>query len=211
MEKYKLLIENLPYEEQAFIPSSSAWTEILNYNHYPSEYFNWEHGYSRKELFDSSLDIDKLIKILMWGYPTGGRGKHIKQLIPKLEEVNGILQKYEGYNVDSSALQKLVMALDPIEHLGRSTWSKLLYFCNIKYRDSRLLILDDRISKALSGKAFSEVTFAKMKGYYASRVTEKARLYVDYLDKMYDLAEKLEVKSDQLELFFFMFADILRL
>jgi hypothetical protein len=211
MKKYKKLIQNLPFEDQAFKPNKKVWTDLLDYNKCLEHEFDWVHGYSRADLFGMPLDCNKLISILMWGYTTGGRGNHIRELIGRLPKVKEIIEIYEGRDIDSRALTELIVKLEAIEHLGRSTWTKFLYFSDITYHSNRLLILDERIGNALGGKTYEGIKFCNLDNSQTTKAIKRAEIYLEYLENMLKLSRKIDVKTDQLELFFFMFSDILRL
>ncbi|MDV6237694.1 hypothetical protein CH379_018855 [Leptospira ellisii] len=207
IEKYKELIRRLPYLDQSFIPHKERWTKILNKSRLFSntDRFDFEKGYSREDLLNMPISKEKVIKILMWGYPIGGRGKNISDLLYWIDTIVEILSSVHGEDCSRNKLLQIIGDLDKINGMGRSTWSKFLYFSGTTFEQIPLLILDQKIERALNKQIVNDIKFPSL---------EKAGdidTYISYLRSSNALARKLEVIPDSLELFFFMFTDVFRL
>jgi hypothetical protein len=143
IEPYIPLIQNLPFTEQAFIPNEQRWSQILATANIQINIQKYNNGFSRNDIFNLDLNIETIIKILMWGYPTGGRGNNIINVLNEGNHIIHILNSHNNSAIERNEICELINELDHIRCLGRSTWSKLLYFSNIRYLNNRLLILDD--------------------------------------------------------------------
>lgn len=211
MYKYKELIKNLPVFDQTFKPNKETWMDLLHTHNYSLSDFDFVNGYSREELHKMKMSVNKLICILMWGYPTGGRGNNLNRVLDQIQEIQNILIDYENRDLSRKELTALIIKLESIEKLGRSTWSKLLCFSEIRYPKGALLILDDQIQNAISDKNFCGVQFNDIRNDRSKKSDKKANNYIDYIERMSDLSKKIDVSAEQLEFFLFMFSKILRL
>ena len=155
---------------------------------------------NREKLFEDAESIEEFIfKVLLWGYPTRGRGNNIKILLEKenLEELKIILEKYKNNNVST---EELVGDVSKIKGLWISTMSKFLYFLNAKIDGFKALILDDQILNVINRKRILELN------QLSSLKREQAlKKYSKYLEKMSELSKELECEPDQIEIFLFSF------
>lgn len=201
IEPYLTLIENLPYLEQAFVPHGKRWQE---YHKKLRLEFDYSQGISRGDLFTIQFSPEKLVKILMWGYPLSGRGKNIEKCLTNRDHLVSLVHKYEGKEIDRNDLLNLIIALDKIKGVGRAIWSKILYFSNILFEGKRLLILDSKIESALGNQNVNGIPFININD-------KSPQDYVSYVESMNQLGSQFNVKTDKIELFLFMFAEVLRL
>lgn len=81
----------------------------------------------------------------MWGYPTGGRGNNIKNLLAQkqINKLEKIIIKYK--NNKSVNLEEILKDMKDIKGLGLSTLSKFLYFLEVTFNGKVCVILDKRI------------------------------------------------------------------
>jgi hypothetical protein len=198
------LIRCMPYREQAFDVKYNNWKES-NQNKIIKEIFNDNEiiTISRGELLNQYWNIHlHVIKILMWGYPTKGRGKNIdnfleptnfKSFIEKLElaKRNKYISIYEIKDLMKSS-----------SGLGFSTLSKILYFSGINHEAFPALILDLRVISALKSGRFEDLGIEKFKNM---KYENAVKNYENYLKFMHSLAEELQTDSDRVEMFLFEF------
>ncbi|TGK30999.1 hypothetical protein EHQ12_15150 [Leptospira gomenensis] len=206
LSEYIVFIKNLPFKEQSFFPHLSRWEKLLSDSVSPRSLPpDIAEGYSRGDLMDGlSLSEDKVIKILMWGYPYGGRGNNIKNVLSSIPEIVRILKDIETSELNERELVEISKKFEDIKGLGRSTWSKFLYFNATRFEGGPLLILDQKIERALNGKSVNGIRFCVLND-------KDGNTYVEYLRSMNGLGDRLNLSTDALELFFFMFYDIFRL
>jgi len=160
---------------------------------------------SRGELFElteNKVTEEFVIKVLMWGYPTGGRGNNIKELLKRQnrKDIVTLLNKYKEKPFIKT--EELKDGLE-IKGLGLSTMSKFLYFLKIDIdaKDNRSVILDQRIIDVVNDKVFDDFDLPKITSYNAPK------LYPKYLKRMKDIAEEVDCSVGQLEMFLFIFGN----
>jgi hypothetical protein len=90
----------------------------------------------------------------------------------------------------------LAFSCRKVQGLGMSTFSKILYFRNIKFEDHPCLILDQRLIAVFSGNAFPEFD-----GLRSVRYGNTGRHYLDYLRTRDRLATRLGTNGKNIEQF----------
>ena len=201
--EYKDFIRSFPYKKQSFLIERKNWGEITFY-HLEKIFSAYGNGkkvrLNREKLFEDAKSTEEFIfKVLLWGYPTRGRGNNIKILLEKenLEELKIILEKYKNNNVST---EELVGDVSKIKGLWISTMSKFLYFLNAKIDGFKALILDNQILNVINRKRILELD------QLSTLTREKAvKEYSRYLEKMSELSKELECEPDQIEIFLFSF------
>lgn len=203
--EYKDFIRSFPYKKQSFLIERKNWGEIISNHDYLEKIFStYGNGkkvrLNREKLFEDAKSTEEFIfKVLLWGYPTKGRGNNIKILLEKenLEELKIILEKYKNNNVST---EELVGDVSKIKGLWISTMSKFLYFLNAKIDGFKALILDNQILNVINRKRILELD------QLSTLTREKAvKEYSRYLEKMSELSKELECEPDQIEIFLFSF------
>lgn len=212
LTKYKNLIESMPIKEQAFESNLETWDkfkdlEIVNETLYNPFGTKTKIKLSRNDLFELSNFQENIphsiISIIVWGYPRGMRGNSFKKIIKQINELSESILTAKREPTDWNYHQNI---LNNIEGLGLSTYSKLLYFHNIKIENKKSLILDERIIKTINKSIFSE--FEDLKGINYSNAPAK---YTKYLSIMETISHKLSIDSEKLEMFLFTFGNNLKL
>lgn len=207
---YEELIRQLPYENQAFDVKRENWKDVAQ-SEIISEIFRDQKSVtiSRFELFNSTWDTKCfVIKLLMWGYPTKGRGKNIENLLlPENFEllISKLSLAIEKKNI---SIQEVKELMNGIKGIRLSTLSKILYFSRLNVESFPALILDQRVLNALNGDSkFQDSGIEKFKNI---NYTNAINSYVDYLAFINDLAIQMKVLPDQIEIFLFMFGTSLK-
>jgi hypothetical protein len=231
---YADLIRCMPYREQAFEIKKEIWLpenrekgfkyqndrieEVFKSMKHQQDSFNKNMGkyviendsfmISRNDLFYSSFDLDQfIIKVLMWGYPTKGRGRNIDNFLEpenfslfmsKLEEVDN--NKY----ISLPDIQEL---LKKNKGLGFSTLSKILYFKRINVESIPALILDLRVISTLNSSRFKDFGIDQFKNL---RYDNAVQNYISYLDFIHTLADHIKTDADRVEMFLFEFGSNLK-
>ena len=86
---------------------------------------------SRDDIKKTKDTTKKIVKILMWGYPSGGgQYGHVKKILQNLNDLTTWLEENNGNNFDS-VQDDALGNLSEINGLGPSTISKLLYFFDV--------------------------------------------------------------------------------
>lgn len=223
ISNYKRLIQVIPYMEQAFEVKRSQWTnlvseDILNQifggNVEPNRVSMTDPKNPSTKLIDQTVMISRfelfhkyqnlelfIVKVLMWGYPTKGRGKNIKNLLKEsnLTLLKNAFKKFETEeSITISDIGELLKL--KIEGLGLSTLTKFLYFLRLRIGAYRALILDLRVISALNSGKYSDPGIEKFKPLkYENALSH----YNDYLIFINELAKDLQAEPDQVEKFLF--------
>lgn len=235
IKKYSALINAIPIEKQAVRLSEEAqarWENLLKKSFcevFPKSETKIE--ISREDILNEKNCYKKLVKTLVWGYPTGGRGKHIENILSYLEN-NGnsssplckILDDNKGQNLTKKELEELIKTMDNVNGLGESTWSKFLYFFEIKveipeHGFQRCQIYDAKIKDSLNIKnsfnapQFNELEeFNKKCGISMWKQDDKGKEknnYFKFMELLSALSDEIgfdkddERKLDKLENFLF--------
>lgn len=207
---FEELIRHLPFEYQAFNVNPENWkdvgqTEII------SKIFSGKESVtiSRFDLFHSTWDLKSfVIKLLMWGYPTKGRGKNIENLLlPENFEllISKLSLAIEKKNISMQEVKELINGIKGIQ---LSTLSKILYFSRVNVESFPAMILDQRVINALnSDSKFQDIGIEKFKNL---NYTNAINSYDDYLKFIFGLAIQMKVLPDQIEIFLFMFGTSLK-
>ena len=215
LDNYKQLIQNLPVRQQSFTAKRDnkkwleaeknfKWFKDLNDNYFTNEQLQ----ISRQDIFDiTNSPKEKILKTIFWGYPNGMQGGHksfagILSKIDRLVEILSDLQNSNDLKLDD--LKKAQNNFKPISGLGLSTYSKLLYFFDIKINNIPCLIIDKRLLDVFQSNTFTDFTsLSKIKG-------DNEKKYFDCLTIINSAAERLETKGENIEQFLFIFGNNLK-
>ena len=207
--KYKVLISELPVLNQKSVAQKTVWIKdnydrgILKNEHslYISDLINssGQIVISRRNIFDETNIAKKIIEIFVWGYPTGGRGKNIKTCLERLNELECMCKSILNKDLSLNEYTEVIKEFRNINGLGPSTWTKFMYFFQTKIEGMPTLIFDAQIEKSLKHTQFIEFQ------HLADLKHEKATHFIDYINGVDNIAKKLGVSTDRIELFLFYF------
>ncbi|MEP5254314.1 MAG: hypothetical protein ABJQ39_04570 [Winogradskyella arenosi] len=205
IENFKEFIREFPYKNQSFDIKKQNW-QIES----QQQTIDWIFGESetitlnRFDLLNSVFDLESFIlKTLMWGYPTKGRGKNIEKILESvnLERLKKILSNYKKSAISIEQLRKDIKS---IPGLGLSTMTKFTHFLNTTIEGNKAVILDERIIRALKRESFEEFEHLKKINH-----SNAQRLYPEYLKTVDKLSKSMNVLPDQIEMFLFTFGNTL--
>ena len=195
--KIKALIRRLPTQDHSVTVHRKNWKVGV-----PSsvkQLFGREEAITiaRHELHKlHNFSTIKLQKIILWGYPSGGRGKAKKMVGKRCMRELQAKFKRRGW-ADS---WKSFFAKTRLKGIRETTLTKIAYFHGIRVQGQRSLILDSQIVAALP-------FWRELRGLKIYGVT--GNTYPKYLTTMRKIARKGGFKTDQLEFFLFMFGQSL--
>lgn len=152
---------------------------------------------SRDDIKNTSDTKQKIVKILMWGYPRGGQYGQVKKILKNLNVLTAWLEENNGNNFDFVQDDALGNLLE-INGLGLSTISKLLYFFDVKIGNIPCQIYDDKVIDSL--KYNHQIDELSSRDNW-DRIYDD---YVEYIKLLSELSEKCECSPDKIELFLFM-------
>lgn len=214
INSYKTLISELPVQQQSFTTKRSTWRkaekEIDWLTDSNNKLFDNKEtlNISRQDIFDSSGTARELIlKTIYWGYTAGMRGNHFVNILKNIQilETTFVDLKNKS-NPTSSDFIDLTKVIKNISGIHLSTYSKLLYFFDIKFNEAPCLILDQRLIDVFnSGFYYEYSSLGKINNY------NKEAKYLTYLDLTHQLATTLHTKGENIEQFLFIFGANLKI
>tara|TARA_Y100001954_G_scaffold130241_1_gene139267 strand:+ start:701 stop:1381 length:681 start_codon:yes stop_codon:yes gene_type:complete len=217
---YKNLIDNMPVEEHAFTIKKKNWERFFKLTEIKEVFDKDEIIISRKDLFKLAKDQKKttefIVKVLMWGYPTGGRGNNIKNLLEE-KSYKALVDFIDDNEIRNSnnQVENIKNKIKELKKnggkgLGISTISKLLYFLKVKIAGKLSVILDQRIIDVLNKaefKDFEELKDIKM----TSSISKYIDNYYQFLEKIASVNKDLAIKDvGKIEMFLFIFGGNLK-
>lgn len=163
---------------------------------------------SRNDLFNAKNDLKLfVIQVLMWGYPTKGRGKNIENFLnPEYFDpfIEKLIAVDKNKNISLTDIKEL---LKNSTGLGFSTLSKILYFRKINYESLPALILDRRVINALHSGRFVDPGIEQFSNLSYENAVQN---YKNYLKFMHSLAENMKTEADRVEMFLYEFGSNLK-
>lgn len=201
IKTYKRLIREIPIEKQAMHAQKGVWEKRLDKSTFQivkSLFDKEEIIITRSDILEEKACRNKIAMILVWGYPNGGRGNHIRNILGEINKLCKELSKVEGKNLNKDEAQKLIDSLNNIEGMGPSTWSKLLHFFRVSVDSNSCQIFDAKIEKSLNMGIFKE--FEKKK-WSQNNTTD----FFDYIKFLSKISKDLNVKPEQVENFLFYY------
>lgn len=160
---------------------------------------------SRADILNETDHEKKLIMVLLWGYPTGGRGSNIANILNEREIIIQKLRAILKGNITQDEYKKLYYYEGEnhkkvkLKGLGLSTMSKILYFFEVKIDNNPCLIFDTQILLSLQKNNIDEFMNVDWK-----QTDEKYFEYLRIVNKI--SKEKLKdskIKPEAIELFLF--------
>lgn len=139
----------------------------------------------------------KIVMVLMWGYPTGGRGSNIESILKRIDVLIPLLSSVNERNLTKAKASNLIKEFSSIRGLGISTWSKLLYFFNAEVDSRKCQIYDLKIVDSLNKKQFDELGTQEWK--------QNIIHYYQYIELVDSFATSMGALPEQVELFLFYY------
>ena len=212
INNYKRLIVSLPVKEQCVTTKRSTWTkaerEIRWLKNMNDILFNESNflQLSRQDIFNTIKAEEKIIKIIYWGYPAGMRGNHFVSILKEIDKIKeSLLNLKNKSNNTTKEFKELKSLFKKIKGLGLSTYSKLLYFFEISFNDSPCIILDNRIIDV-----FAKNIYINFYEFRSIKYENAQNHYIDYLSLLKQIANELETREENIELFLFSFGSNLK-
>lgn len=228
IKKYEEIVKSIPVRNHSVIVRKENWikndslhTRLTKNNQFQNNnddllnslekiFKNAQNGQieiSREDIFKEEDLEKKLIMVLLWGYPTGGRGNNIadilysrNELIPRISD---FIENHEKM-INSKDFKNLFYTQnkngekrEKIKGIGLSTMSKILYFFEIKIDNNPCLIYDSQIHLSLQRNQIDEFYDYSWKKNYAS--------FFHYLEVINKCSEEIKTEPDALELFLFLY------
>lgn len=217
LENYRPLIQNLPVRQQSFNTRRDykKWQDAENDFHWYRAFNNQHFGngsllaISRHDIFDINHNgsiRELILKTIYWGYPTGMRGNNFNGILRNMQMLERVLAEIKKIvNPTSNDFFKIAKCFAGIGGIGLSTYSKLLYFSEIKFDGYPCLILDRRLIKVFSSEIFDDYSGLGQINYDNAR-----DYYLRYLKTTNEVAGLLRTNGENIEQFLFIFGNELK-
>ncbi len=213
IDNYKILISNLPVRQQSFTTKRNTWriaeSKIDWLADLNDKLFDNKEALniSRQDIFNSNNSIRELIlKTIYWGYTSGMRGNNFVNILQNIHTLETAFRNLKGKeNLTSIDFNDLTKAMKNVSGLGLSTYSKLLYFLDIKFDDNPCLILDQRLIDVFANKVYDDFS---LNGITYSNAQKR---YLDFLKLVNKKSLELGTPGENVEQFLFMFGNNLKL
>ncbi len=199
--EYQNFIQVIPYKNQSFDIKRDNW-KVESQQDFIDEIFDGETSITinRDDLTNCSWNTREfVIKTLMWGYPTKGRGRNIENML-EIENLERLMKILEGYKDNEISITQLKGDIDSIPGLGLSTITKFTHFLNSTMNGHKAVILDIQIIEAINAGRFEE--FNHLKGITYENAPKR---YPEYLKTIDNLSIMISAEPDQIEMFLFTF------
>lgn len=209
IQNYQPLISSLPVREQSFTTLRSTWlkaeTESSWLTPLNNKLFNSKEQLilNRQDVFESPNIEEKIIKTIYWGYPRGKRGNHFSNILKSFETLKELcLELKKKETITSQQYLNLLESFKKIDGLGLSTYTKILYFLEVKIDHNPCLILDQRIIKVIQQNKYTCFKNLSINAY------NKEIKYPEYLQLINGIAQELDTKPENVEQFLFQFNNL---
>ena len=207
IQKYSNLIKAIPIEKQStgLSDKGKSRRESLLGKSFKEIFPEEDIVISRKDILNEHDCRKKIVMTLVWGYPTGGRGHHIENVLSNLSDLCKVLCAKQKKDLSREKLASLIAVLENVKGLGESTWSKLLYFFKIQVEGRRCQIFDKNIKDALNSPQFIEqYEFNEERGISWKQDAKKKDkekngkyfFYFQFMDLLSALSDKIGFDSD---------------
>lgn len=216
-------IENKIYYKDGNISKTSLWSKIpkpvkniLENDILKPEIINNEEYYriSRHNVFNlkpkgnHSNSIHAFYSaIMMWGYPTGGRGNNVKNVLENIDNINKQYKNLITVNgkCDLDIIYKNLLSNHDykINSMGPSTFTKVLYFIEFhNNKGIKSIILDDIMIRIFKSDKIFEIEEFKKKTNKI-KVGHTPEFYKIYCEFFSEITNKYEISLFGLEYFLF--------
>lgn len=222
IKKYEEIIKAIPVRNHSVIVRKENWikqnsliSRLTKKNNFPNNnndlldilqsiFKNAQNGQieiSREDIFKEEDLEKKLIMILLWGYPTGGRGNNIANILNERDILIQNLKCIQKKNITQEEYKKLYYSGEKVKlkKLGLSTMSKILYFFEVKIDKTPCLIFDTQILLSLQKNNIDE-----FKNVDWEQTDEKYFEYLEILNRIpKEILNNSAIKPEAIELFLF--------
>lgn len=199
ISQFQKFISAFPYRNQSFDIKRANW-KVENQQDILDKIFDGQKTVviNRYDLINSNYNTKEfVIKTLMWGYPTKGRGRNIDNLLIE-DNLERLIEILDGYKERDITIERLKSDIKSISGLGISSMTKFTNFLNTTVDKNRALIFDKRIIDTINSNRFEE--FSHLQGINSSNAIN---YYPKYLKTINDIANQIGAEPEQIEIFLF--------
>lgn len=154
----------------------------------------------------SSINPRDILEIIYWGYPRGMRGTNLEKLLPQIDTITKKLNELRRQtNLSDKDYIEFHKWTKTISGFGISTYSKFLYFSNIRFNGIQSVILDQTIIDT-----FRNYSFKGFSSFKKIRYDNAHKYYLAYLNKLNSISKELNTNEENIEQFLFIFGKNLK-
>jgi hypothetical protein len=213
IDDYQSLISCLPVRQQCFTTKRATWLKAEREINWLTD-LNDRLFENRKTLTISRQDIfntgdsikESIVKTIYWGYTGGMRGNHFVNILKNIHLLESTFKELKTKSQSTNNdFEHFTLVFKNIPGLGLSTYSKLLYFLNIRFNNYPALILDQKLIDVFTNKYFEDF-------FELDRITysNAERNYLKYLLITNKVAIDLNTQGENIEQFLFIFGNNLK-
>jgi hypothetical protein len=212
IDRYKTLISNLPVRQQSFTTKRATWRkaerEIDWLENLNDKLFVDKDtlSISRQDIFDTVEIRELILKTIYWGYTGGMRGNHFISILTKIDLLEKTLTNLKNKTspslVDFNELREI---FKNVSGLGLSTYSKILYFLQIRFNNNPCLILDQRLIDV-----FARKTYIEFQALFSISYSNAEKKYLDFLQLANKVSKDIQTDGENIEQFLFIFGSNLK-
>lgn len=195
--RFAALIRSLPVEHHTIRVARSVWEPRFAAAGLTTEFETifgdeLEVSLAREQIRRQADRRRKCLEVLLWGYPSGMRGKRHESYLANLDAIS-------ERAASDAPWPDYFASLDDLHGLGMSTITKLAYFFGKSFGGQPAVILDSRIMAVLT-----RATWAEFAGLRRVTYNNASRHYLRYLETTASVAESIPGSTpEQLEFFLF--------
>jgi len=157
---------------------------------------------SRNDIYNTVDPMDRLVKIVFWGYPNAFQdGNYLRNILKNAEIITESLGEVGTILRINDYLELFNNLKSRVSGIGVSTISKILTFWRIKAASSESVIVDSRVMECVR-------LFDDFKGMPTA--TETADGYCEMVKKINSIAKSIEATPEQVEYFLFKMGKVVR-
>ena len=200
LAQFQNLIIEMPVNHHAFTIKKTNWRCNFQMDLIDQIFSGNETiSISRYDLMSSKYMLPEfVIKTLMWGYPTKGRGNNIESALEP-ENFDILLKCLEKYRASDIPFDQFLADFRS-KGINLSTFSKFITFLDASIDGYPAQILDLRIIDVINSNRFEEFSALRPLAYHNAPAKYKAYLYA-----LTEQSRVLGVSAAQIEMFLFTF------
>jgi len=197
--QFKDFIKLFPYRNQSFDIHEKYWNTESQVNVINDIFKGCDViTLSRNDLFNSNEDVKSfIVKTLMWGYPTKGRGKNIDNILKK-ENFEYLVDVLKDYRNNEISMEQQNNDIKNVQGLGLSTITKFTQFLNTRINSYRAIMLDNQIIQSIETKRFEDLEHLQGINYNNAH-----NYYLKYIETIGQMSGNMNVEPDQIEIFLY--------
>lgn len=114
----------------------------------------------REDVFSTPDNIERIIKILMWGFLVDNRFRHVERTMPHIETIANIMNDIKDDNLSWKDYVRNYNRIKSFDGVGRSTVNLLFYYFNVKCDNMKPVAITGKVtSRYTDFEDFNEISY----------------------------------------------------